>query len=274
MNLSQWFDSLARSFAEIAGQVQLYLPSVLGALALILLGWILAWVLRTWVVRLARLVERRFEGRVLHSAAARLGVDRTASDVVGAFVFWAILIVFLGAATEALGLPVLATWFGGLSQFLPRLLLATFIIMAGVLAGALARDAIWAAMRASGVGFDRLLGRIAQGAIIVAATITAVDQIGVDSRFLTGATMIALAAILGGCALAFGLGARTAASNIIAVHYVKQSYRTGQRVKVENVQGTIQQITTTAVLVDTPDGRVLIPGQAFAEKASTLVGEE
>jgi hypothetical protein len=93
----------------------------------------------------------------------------------------------------------------------------------------------------------------------------------VDSTFLTGAMMIGLGAILGGCALAFGLGARTAASNIIAVHYVRQAYRTGQEVKVDAFHGTIREITATAVLLDTIDGRVLVPGREFAEKASTLV---
>jgi hypothetical protein len=51
-------------------------------------------------------------------------VARKASDVIGSFVFWAVFIVFLGAATDTLGLPVLATWLSGLSRFLPRLLVA------------------------------------------------------------------------------------------------------------------------------------------------------
>jgi hypothetical protein len=263
--------SLGRSFDQIAGRIQLYLPSVLGAIGLLLLGWLVGRLLRAWITRLIGLFERRFRAQVLDTATARLGVERKASEIIGSLVFWSVFIVFLGAATDALGLPVLSTWLAGLALFLPRLLLAMLIVLAGILAGALARDAIWAAMQASGVAFDRALGRIAQTAIIVAAIITAVDQIGVDSTFLTGATMIGLGSLLGGCALAFGLGARTAASNIIAVHYVRQAYRAGQEVKVDAFQGTIREITSTAVVLETTDGRVLVPGREFAEKASTLV---
>jgi hypothetical protein len=271
MTFAEWMASLGRSFDQVAERIQLSLPSVLGAIGLLLLGWLVGRLLRAWITRLVGLLERRVRAHVLDAATARLGVERKASEIIGSLVFWSVFIVFLGAATDALGLPVLSTWLAGLALFLPRLLLAMLIVLAGILAGALARDAIWAAMQASGVAFDRALGRMAQTAIIIAAIITAVDQIGVDSTFLTGAMMIGLGAILGGCALAFGLGARTAASNIIAVHYVRQAYRTGQEVKVDAFHGTIREITATAVLLDTIDGRVLVPGREFAEKASTLV---
>jgi hypothetical protein len=132
MNLNEWMASLIRSFDEIAGRVQLYMPSVLGALGLLILGWMAGRLLRNWSVRLMARIERRLEGQAFRSASARLGVERSASEVVGAFVFWAVFIIFLGAATDTLGLPVLATWLSGLSRFLPRLLLAALIVLAGV----------------------------------------------------------------------------------------------------------------------------------------------
>jgi len=274
MNLNEWIASLSSSFDQVAGRVQQYLPSVLGALGLLLLGWIAGRILRTWSVRLMALLERRLEGKAIRSASARLGVERNASEVIGSFVFWAVFVIFLGAATDTLGLPVLATWLSGLSQFLPRLLLATLIVLAGILAGTLARDAISATTLASGVVFGQALGRGTQVAIITAAVITGVDQIGIDSRFLTGAIMIALAAFLGGSALAFGLGARTAASNIVAVHYVRQTYKVGQRVRLGPQEGTIREITSTSVVLDTPDGRVLVPAKEFTEASSTLLTVE
>ena len=270
MNLDEWMASLIRSFDEIAGRVQLYMPSVLGALGLLILGWIAGRLLRNWSVRLMARVERRLEGHALRTASARLGVERSASEVIGSFVFWAVFIIFLGAATDMLGLPVLATWLSGLSRFLPRLLLAALIVLAGVLAGTLARDAI----SATGTTLGRPLGRGAQWVIITAAVITGVDQIGIDSRFLTGAIMIALAAFLGGTALAFGLGARTAASNIIAIHYVRQTYHVGQRVRLGPAEGTIREITSTSVVLETKAGRVLVPAKEFGEASSTLVTVE
>lgn len=273
MDFSNWTASLSRSFEEVAGRIQTFLPSVLGAFGLVLLGWLVGRLLQAWSVRLLGLFERKVDHGA-RATSARLGIDRNARDVVGAFVFWAVFVIFLGAATDALGLPVLATWLSGLSQFLPRLLLAALIVLAGVLAGALARDAIAATTRASGMLFGPALARGTQIAIITAAVITGVDQVGVDSGFLTTAIMVALAALLGGSALAFGFGARTAASNIIAIHYVRQTYQVGQRVRLGQQEGTIRDITSTAVILDTPEGKVHIPGKDFGEVASTLLALE
>ena len=84
---------------------------------------------------------------------------------------------------------------------------------------------------------------------------------------------VVIGAMLAGAGLAFGLGARTAVSNIIASHYVAQTYRVGQVVRVSGVEGKIVQTTPTAVFVAVPEGRVMIPAKQFSEEASVLLTE-
>jgi hypothetical protein len=76
-----------------------------------------------------------------------MGVTRAISDVLGVFVFWTIFLFFIAGATEALGLPVLSTWLTGVAFFLPRIVAALLIVLAGVLLANLAKDAVRAAMR-------------------------------------------------------------------------------------------------------------------------------
>jgi small-conductance mechanosensitive channel len=80
-----------------------------------------------------------------------------------------------------------------------------------------------------------------------------------------------IGAIIGAAALAFGLGSRTAVSNIIAAHYLRQIYRVGHTVKVGNVHGKILEITPTAVIIEESDGRVLVPAKEFSEGISVLI---
>ena len=103
---------------------------------------------------------------------------------------------------------------------------------------------------------------------------TGVDQLGVESRFLTLTITVVIAALIGGAALAFGLGSRTTVSNIIAAHYLRQVYRVGQTVKIRDLYGRIAEITPTAVLLDGPEGRVLVPAKDFSEVASVLMTKE
>lgn len=263
--------ALGEPLAALAERIGGYLPALLGATVLLVVGWALARLLRTWTNRLIGRLDRSALSRPLHGGLRRIGVERPASEVVGATVFWIVLLLFVTAATETLGLPVVTTWLTGLSLYLPRILVAVLILLAGLLASHLAREATTTAAAAAGAAHPELLGGAAQVMILLVAGVTAVDQIGIDSRFLTLTVTIVIGSLIGGMALAFGLGARAAVSNIIASHYVRQTYRVGHTVRVGGVQGRIVEITTTAVILETADGRVLVPAKEFGEILSVLV---
>jgi small-conductance mechanosensitive channel len=182
--------------------------------------------------------------------------------------------LFFTAATETLGLPVVATWLGGVSTYLPRVLVAVLILLAGFLAGNLARDAITAAATAANINYGPLLGRLVYVAILLIAAVTGIDQVGIESRFLTATITIVISSVVGAAALAFGLGAKTAVSNIIASHYLRQIYRTGHLVKVGEVQGKITEITNTVVILESPHGRLAVPAKEFSESVSILLRSE
>lgn len=266
-----WATTLGETIVQLARRIGDYLPNLLAAAALVLAGWVVAWLLRGLVARLLARLEWLTRTGAVQSGVRRLGLERPVSDIAARIVFWVVFLLFLTAATEALRLPVLATWLSGVSDYLPRVLVAGLIVLAGLLAGGLARNAVAAAATATGVAYGGLLGRAAQAAIALIAIVTAVDQLGIDSRFLTLTITVVLGSVTGGTALAFGLGARTAVSNIVAAHYLRQTYRIGQTVRVDGVQGRILEITPTAVVLDAPEGRTLVPAKAFGESVSVLV---
>lgn len=271
MNYARWAEALDKSFNLFVQRVGEHLPNFLGGLLLILGGWLLARLLRAAIIRFSG----RLDGLV-HSLAKDdffkwLGVERPGSAVIGGIVFWLVFLLFFTAATETLGLPVLATWLSGVSYYLPRILIAALIVLAGLLAGNLARDAIMATAAAAGLAYAELLGRAAYVIILLVAVVTGVDQMGIESRFLTLTITIVIAALIGGVALAFGLGSRTTVSNIIAVHYLRQNYRVGHTVKIGPAQGRIVEITPTAVILDSAEGRVMVPAKDFSEVTSMLL---
>jgi len=256
---------------QVMERASTHVPAVVIAAVLVLAGWALGRLLGAWTGRLVGRVDHLAPGRALHNGLRRIGIERAPSDVVAGIVFWLVLLFFLTAATETLGLPVLATWLTGVTYYLPRVLVALLIVAIGLFVGTLAHDAVLAATIASGLAYGRLLARLAQVAVVMIAVVTGIDQAGVESRFLIVTITIVLGAVIGGAALAFGLGARTAVSNIIGSHYLRQTYRVGQTIRIGTVEGTIVAMTTTAVILDTSGGRVLVPGKEFSETASTLV---
>ena len=244
---------------------------LLTAVVLVAIGILLAIVLRAVVVRIVRTIERVIPGFSYRTSFAGLAKERRISDIVGAVVFWAVLLFFLATAADALGVPLLSGAVASLSELVPRVLVAVLILVIGLVFGNVARGAITAAAGATGTTFAPARGQVVRLGIILAAGLIAVAELGVDITLLTAILSVALAALLGGFAIAFGLGARTAISNIVGSHYLRQTFEIGQRVRVGGIEGTIAALTSTAVILTVPEGRTIVPAKQFTEMASTLV---
>ena len=248
-----------------------FLPRLIGALAILAVGWALALVLRWLTRRLVRGLDRLIPSRIIQTSLRRLGMQRPASEVTGGILYWIVILLFLTAATETLGLPVVTTWLSGIALYLPRILSAVLIGFAGLIGGILLRDLIVTATASAGVTYGRTLGRLAQVATLLVSLLVAVEQIGINIAFLTTVVITLLAALLFAAALAFGLGARVTVSNILASHYLQKAYTVGQRVKIGEWEGEIVQITATAVVLESGVGRALVPARMFSETASVLL---
>jgi small-conductance mechanosensitive channel len=258
------------SFSDLAGWIRLQQPRLVAAAVLLAIGWALAMLLRLLTSRLVHALGRMVPGAVLRRGLPQPTIERQVSDIIGLIVFWAVLLFFVAAAADALGLAVLSTSLAGLGFYLPRLIGATVIAVVGLVVGNLARDAVTATAAAAGAPFAAAVGQIARVAILVAAGLIAVAELGIDITLLTAVLSVTLLAVLGAFALAFGLGARAAMSNIIGAHYLRQTFEAGQQVRFGDVEGTIAAITATAVVVRVPEGQIVIPAKHFSETPSML----
>jgi small-conductance mechanosensitive channel len=117
----------------------------------------------------------------------------------------------------------------------------------------------------------RRLGRLVEIAIWVGTSLVAVEQLGIEISFLKATLTVALAALLGGAAIAFGLGGQRVAANILSAHYVQKLYQVGQTIRLDGIEGRIARITETAVILESEEGEVAIPASAITEGRSLLV---
>ena len=259
---------------QMLDQVAAFAPALLGAAGLLAAGWLAGWLLSRGVTKLVDKLAPGLEERANRLTLRRLGIERRLAELVGRFVFWVVLAVFAAAAIETLGLPVLAAWVGQLGALLPRLFVGAIIVLVGLFVGSLARDAAAAAARAGGADRADLLGRVVQSAVVVTAVVAGLEQVGVDSSFLTSMIVVIAGAALGGMALAFAFGARTEVGNIVAMYYVRQAYRTGQLIRLGDVHGRIAAFTKTTVVVDVRDGQAHVPARMFSDQVTELPASE
>ena len=271
------FDSSLRDvMTEMLRSIPSYLPAVVRALFLLLVGWILAYLARAFIRRvLMAAVDGLAKTRSIGRALERTGIRQRLLWLIGGGVYWIILFFFFAAAAEQLQLSVLTTLANNLASYLPRLLLGLVIVLAGFLGGNLAYGAVSAAASTAGVRDGNVFGRAVQILLFFMGFVVGAEQIGIHSTLLTVMVAIIFGTAFGGAALAFGLGSGLAASNIISAHYLMKTYRPGQVVRIGNIQGRILEITRTDVILETPEGQVLVPARKFNEEASVLlIGEK
>ncbi len=271
MDYPQLVAVVRESLNELVAWVRSHQLNLLGAALLVALGWVLGLLMRALVARVLRALGRMLPGHLRLRGLPRPAAERQISDVIGLIVFWSVVLFFVAAAANLLGVPVLGGALAGIGSHVPHLIAAVLIMVAGLVIGNLARDGVTAAAAAAGTPFAPAMGQIIRAAILVAAGLLAVAELGVDITLLTAILSVTLLAVLGAFALAFGLGARGAVSNIIGAHYVRQTYDVGQRVRIGDTEGTVAAITSTTVVLQTPGGQVVIPAKLFGETVSVLV---
>ena len=254
----------------LAGLLELG-PRLVTALLIMACGVAVAYLLRIIIGRVVAGLDRLIPSRRLRASLRTVAIGRPASEMVGTVVFWFVILLFLASATETIGLPLVTSWLSGAARYLPGVLSALLIALAGLAVGVFLRDLAISALARAGVPNSRALGRLLQTVVVLVCVMIAVDQLGIDTTLLTALIVTLLGVALLGGAVAFGLGARTEVSNILASHYLQKTYKVGNRVRIGDLKGEVLQITPTAVVLDSGEGRVTVPAKRFSEEASVML---
>lgn len=256
----------ARSVTEIVD----YLPTLLGACIILLVGWGVARLLRAGTNRAGDKINRLLD-RVFRSG--RLAQFRLSSRMLSALaevIFWLTLFVFVSIAARAAGLTTFAIWLDRMTANLPNIVAGVLVIIVGFFLGEIARNLASAQRTAQGL----LIGKALQVAVIVVALIIGLGLIGIDVTFIVTVAAVAIGVLLGGFAIAFGLGARSYVANLIGAHELRREIEPGQMIRVGETEGEVLEITATTVVLATRDGRRRIPAGIFADEPVTIVDAE
>ena len=215
--VSNWFEAVVVSITAALVNLLSFIPALVGAIVILVIGWIIA-------SALARLVTTVLQRVGFESAAQRTGVADfleksgargwTASRVLGELVKWTIRLVFLEAAASALHLEAVTELINRVVLFVPNLVVALVVLMVGALLARLLSGMVRGATAEAGFSNPDLMGRIAQTAVLAFAVIVAVNQIGIAAAIVNTLVMAVVGAVALAAALAFGLGGREVAAEI------------------------------------------------------------
>lgn len=266
-------EGITAALQNIATQVLEYLPRVVVALFVLILGWFLARLLRLLIMRAIKRLDLMWQKFISKRGLEQLQPRHPPARIVGELIFWLLILIFATLAAEILGLGIVGTWLRELVSFLPSAAAGILIVLVGFVMGSLARDLVASAATTAGLSRGDLLARVVQAIILFTAVVIGVGQVGIDVAFLTTIIGIVVAAVLGGLALAFGFGARIHVSNIIAANQLRNIYQIGDKVRVGDIEGRILDITVSRLIIETETGTADVPAKLFDEQV-TIVTEK
>jgi small-conductance mechanosensitive channel len=265
--------TLAATVLERAGEkLGDYLPRLAGALAVLVVGLIVAAVLARLVRRgLGALgTDEMAERRGVHDALQLAGLGRSLSGVVAGAVRWTLYAIVAFAVFAVLGPLFLTDPLNRVVLFLPNLLVAAVLLLAGVVLGSAVRVPL--ERSATQMNLAMPVGAIAQIVVVFVFAISAAAQIGVSTNIITGLVAILLGGAVITLALAFGLGGRDAARAVSAGRYVRDTLHVGQVIEVAGHEGRIRMIELTATVLDRADGvAVRVPNGMLLDRVVVIL---
>lgn len=179
------------------------------------------------------------------------------------FTFWIILLASLALSLHLLGIDGISSVLEAMLRFLPKFIIGVAIIGAGYLLGLLLRELV--ARLDDDPDLDALPPRLVHGAVVLVAVVMGLQHMGVDISFVARLLLVVVTVLLGGMALAFALGARQHAANLIAQAEM-QRYSVGESIRIAGKEGTIVSMHRTGLDLATREGVVAIPAALFSSE--------
>jgi hypothetical protein len=254
IEVSNWGDAIFLALTNALNTFLAAIPSIIGALVIIIIGWIIAGILARIVTGLLRRggADRLFaeHGGDVYGEQSR----RVQPSVIGGeLVKWLVRIIFLVAAANVLGFTQVSLLLNQFLLWIPNLIVAAVILLVAPILARFVRGAIEVGAGQMGFTNARLLGRIAEVAIVAFAVVIAVNQLGIAANLVDTLFLGVVAALALAFGLAFGLGGRDVAAQLTQDWYA-QMQSTAARVQAHQAeaasrpQGAVPPATQTSTV--------------------------
>ena len=219
--VTDWGTAVMSSVAAALALLLSGVPKIIGFLVILLIGWLIASAIATAVAALLRAVKFN---DLAHRAGLtgfvqNMGVHHDAAGFLATVAKWFVRLIVLVTAFDALGLPAVSQVLQQLLLWLPNLVVALVVLVIGGLAASGSASLVRGATAESGLGNPDLLAAVARVAVWAFAIVVAVNQIGVAATLVDTLFMAVVGALALALGLAFGLGGRETAAQIVGGWY-------------------------------------------------------
>lgn len=271
-NFTTWSELFFNSLQSFSQQLMSTLPKVIGAVLILLIGWLFARIIARSISKLLHLVKFDLFAEKIRATdfLAKANVEIYPSRLVGQFVYWMLLLLVVTSATEALGWDAVSKEVSKLINYLPNLLIAIIFFLIGTYIAAFVRDIIKGASSSLGISTGKMISSLVYYLLFIIVSLTALEQGGIDTSIITSNLLIILGAVLFSAALSYGFASRDLLSNILAAFFSRRTFQVGQVIELKGVSGKIIAINNISITIQNEEGAIVIPAQMIINNMTKI----
>lgn len=271
--ITNWKDITVQSLTAMGEKIMTEIPNIIGALLVLLIGWIITKIVVSILARVLRvakintLTEKFSKLKLFGANNVRLDI----SHAILVFVKWLLFLVFLIIAADIMKWSFVSQEIGNLLRYLPQLFSAIALFMIGMYIAKFVKSAIQGFYESFDLSGSKIISEIVFYIIAIIITITALNQAGIDTRVITNNVTVILGAFLLAISIGFGLGSKEIVGDILRTFYSRKTYVIGNVIEIKDVKGTIEAIDNISLTLKTDEGKIVLPIKEVAENQVKII---
>jgi len=198
-------------------QLAEFLPHLLGALAILILGWLVAKVTQFGITKTLKAlkVDILSEKAGVEEFLKQGGIQQSSITILGILVYWILMLIVLLVALNSVGLQTASDLLNRIILYIPNVIVAVFVLIIGLFFAKFLQGLLLTYLRNAGVKNSEVISNIARYAVLIFVISVAMEQLSIGKELILNAFQIAFGAVCLALALSFGLGGRDWASKVI-----------------------------------------------------------
>jgi uncharacterized membrane protein YjgN (DUF898 family) len=213
----EWGNLIVEPVTQMLTRIMAYLPVLLGALVILIIGWLVAkgirqlvdWLLKA--VRFDTMADKAGISEILKKGDLKI----TARDVVSGLVYWLVIIMVLVMVVNALGLPKASDILASLFAYIPKVIAALLVLIVAMFLASFVSGIVRTAAGNSNLPKPEIIAGISRWAIIIFGATISLEELGIAPLLVVTTFNIILGGVCLALAIAFGLGSKDAVAKYL-----------------------------------------------------------
>ena len=209
--------SLIEPAKTVITQISQFLINILLVLVILLIGWLVAKLIRLLVTKLLKSikVDDLSERIELDDLLSKGGIPYTLSELIGIVFYWLTLLITFVMAINAIGLTIANDLLNRLVLYIPNIIAGVFILILGMFVATMLKNIVQTAATNAGLSQAKFLAKLVEVTVVIFAGLVTFEQLGIAPRLIELIVSIILASFGLAFALAFGFGCQDLAKKCL-----------------------------------------------------------